>query len=235
MSDVPGFDPPGGHNSTNEEDEIPVPVPMEAFLSSGPAEAPAPHRTTIVPLRMGPLLVRTRNMSRWHRVRAAAVFRRDEAIGSLPAQYTVWALWCGQSAFSMHSMPCDRLPTDGVPICGTCEGRAMGAGRDGVVATVTAPADLLFTPTKVLTIPKVCPATVYREITWNRCECLLCGAFVKLRAGGGPYRSTWKPQRHGPQNMIPGCPLHAWSGMRLHPDGTVSCPCEQRPWTAQRE
>jgi DNA (cytosine-5)-methyltransferase 1 len=88
------------------------------------------------PLTRGPRFVRSKSMSRWHRVRDGVDYGTHIAYG----------LWCGTTAhLSAHRpqlLTHDRDPVDGMPVCGTCEGRALGAGHDNNEG----PRDLLFTP-----------------------------------------------------------------------------------------
>lgn len=109
------------------------PVRYEAPLTRS-----APQRRQPKPLRTGPRFVRGR--TRWHRVRSGTLHDHGEA----------WAMWCGQTRFGNDKPDTsDGLPTDGLPLCGTCEGRAAGAGHTSPLAL---PDDvgLLFRPARLV-------------------------------------------------------------------------------------
>lgn len=183
-------------------------------------------------LTHGPLLLRTRGMGRWHRPRSGSTWHRDGE------DLTAYSLWCGQSVSSHRKtsnggapgfITRSELPDDGVPLCGTCEGRAVGAGHAGIAVVVHSPAGLLFAPER-LTPPKVCPgveARLYEPVGdgYRVALCLACGNVEPLRgysnAGGG-----WMMlQRHPPgAGLVPGCPFHAWRGLVRDGD-SARCQC----------
>lgn len=107
--------------------------------------------------RMAPFLMKS--TGRVHRVRSARIYAHGPDL--LPCwggrQYHVGvSLWCGGSGFldgpTFSGPPRQRRdlllhePPDGSIICGTCEGRAVGAGQQSA-AWLTAPdRPLIFTP-----------------------------------------------------------------------------------------
>lgn len=180
----------------------------------------------LTPLTEGPLLLRTRGMSRWHRPRSGGVY-------SDPG-HTAFTLWCGQSVTSGGRpggfITSDALPGDGVPLCGPCEGRAVGAGHPGVAVAVRAGTKLLFDPER-LAPPRACPGGgrygIYDVLDDPRAgRCLVCGSVQPIRgysdAGGG-----WAVlQRHEPgPGLVDGCPFHAWRHLVRHGE-TVRCECQ---------
>lgn len=186
------------------------------------------------PVLEGPLLVRTRGMSRWHRVKSGVRFT-DQA-GRI-----CWHLWCGQAASSTATIGRDTLPTDGLPICGPCEGKALGAGYNGTAAIVNGEALLLFEPESQTKYrrPAVCPgarmtnylpAQVDSDGSIGRCAaCGLHTATTWRRRGRGYSYNGWetlKDHAPGPALVEP-CPFHAWDELALHNDQAV-CACTLR-------
>lgn len=175
-------------------------------------------------LTQGPLLLRTPGQGRWHRPRSGLRYIRPED------QWDTYQLWCGQGVSTGRRprpgaapglLGIEGLPDDGVPLCGTCEGRAIGAGHQSVAVTVTAPAGLLFQPSR-LDPPKVCPGsgdrsdrggTLWRAVdgNWRIAKCLVCGNLEPIR-GRSDYAGGWMViQKHAPgPDLTPGCPRHAW-------------------------
>lgn len=183
-------------------------------------------------LDRGPRFVRTRDMSRWHRVRSGVDYGAHRAFHA----------WCGYSVFDSPSprrtrfIGRDRDPVDGIPVCGTCEGRAIGAGH----ATNDGPRDLLFSPHP--RIPRWCPGSnraLYDPIEdargWPRVgTCLVCGAVEPIRASSRSYGTytTVGLRKHEPLELIDPCPFHAWRHLGAV-DGVVFCrPCNARPAVA---
>lgn len=166
------------------------------------------------PLATGPRYARSSGMSRWHRPRD----------GVRRADMVAYGLWCGQSVRDGEGfITADQAP-EGEPVCGTCEGRAIGAGQDSW------PDDsktLIFSPER-LTPPKRCPAsrtTWCEELSWNVGRCLACGTVAPMRASGGAYNPRWGLTNHPPgPALVPGCPFHAWRELHLI-DGRVACRC----------
>lgn len=165
-------------------------------------------------LREGPGYARTRNMSRWHRVRSAVQHTLDGE-----ARHVSYQAWCGQQLYSGSCRAVD-VPDDGAPVCGTCEGRAEGHNPQRP--------DLLFTPWD-LTPPAWCPSRlIYTQEGPNVGRCCLCGELAPIRAYGWNGRA--KIQRHLAKDLVAGCPFHAWREMTAV-DGVAVCRCQVPPWT----
>lgn len=209
-------------------------------------------------LRQGPALARSRGSTRWHRIRSATYYperpphpdalRYGWPTTTRPA-FTAFAYWCGQHQSTGRTshrpaagvMLRDALPDDGMPLCGTCEGRAIGAGHPPVAVAVLDGRALLFTPTR-LTPPRVCPGRPWVEYDArtpgaryprHRARCLLCGE-TDLRIAGGSRGYGWTALHPGTHEPGPGlvepCSFHAWGEMvaAVDEDGVqrVMCRCE---------
>jgi len=170
-------------------------------------------------LPSGPAYARTRQATRWHRVRSA-VTRYHSWDDSIT---TIYHLWCGQFA-STGSQRSSALTTDtvpqGEPSCGTCEGRWRGAQEDHPWLFVPRPDQR----------PKKCPgsrtATLY-EGDWPTYRCLVCGVHVGGWCGGG-YSGTWGLRTHAPgPDLIPPCGVHGYLRLVVN-DGRAECACEKR-------
>lgn len=176
------------------------------------------------PVHLGPLLARSTVTGRWHRPRSGV----QVTLPSKRQSHLAYRSWCGQTLFAHRSRFADTVP-DGDELCGTCEGRAVGAGH---VPIGIEPTELLvFRPASQYHQPPVCPAVKLRLVPhtegWPRwVACPACGEQTKIRATGGPYYSTVTLQRHPPgPALIDPCPFHGWSCLRL-PAGAgraVSC------------
>lgn len=176
-------------------------------------------------IESGPAYVRTRGMGRWHRVRSGQRVLREWS-GELVETYQTW---CGQIAGSNHrsgpALLTDEPPSDD-PLCGTCEGRFIGARTED---------RWLFQPRR-LDPPKRCPGShtmLVREDQgrYNRATCLVCGDVVKMGAHGGPYATRWDARVHEPgPGLIAGCPWHAWRELTLARDENgeqvAACRCQ---------
>lgn len=172
----------------------------------------------------GPCWVRSRNGTRWHRPRSGVVY---PAACWSPEPYTAWSLWCGQSAFDHRVIGRDEIPDDGVPCCGTCEGRAVGAGYPALLGDPLAPT--IFSP-HGLTPPKRCPGSRswphQRQGRIGTCD--VCGETLALRGGGGAYAPTDGLVNHAPgPGLVMGCEFHAWRRLVIREsDARVVCRCE---------
>jgi hypothetical protein len=166
-------------------------------------------------LTEGPRFVRTRAMSRWHRVRSGVRYGDGR---------TVYSLWC------TGAVQGDFLSTDDAPaedlVCGLCDGKAVGAGQepngpDGRT--------LVFQPRHV-TPPKNCPASrsssLYEELPGGRVgRCLACGDHQPLRAMGGPYNPRYAIVQHPTGTaLVAPCPFHRWRQLTIR-NGRVLCDC----------
>jgi len=182
---------------------------------------PATYSTVsldIEALTDGPRFVRTRGMSRWHRPRSGTRY---------PQGRVVYGCWCGYGVGGSERagafLAADEPPA-GEPVCGTCEGRAAGAGQDDSPTGRL----LLFSP-RDIDPPKNCPASrssLYEELPGGRVgRCLACGDLQPLRAMGGPYNSRYAiVQRLTGQALVPPCPFHRWRQLTAS-DGRVLCDC----------
>ena len=179
------------------------------------------ERPKDTPLTEGPTYARTRTMGRWHRLRSGYIRGRDGV--------QVWSFWCGQTSWDDRAAGVDIIP-DGLPVCGTCEGRAQGADATNE--------GLIFEPWD-LTPPRVCPGsgdTGHRSDTrlWmevgNRVgRCLVCQDLVPVRFGGGPFDGWEGLQQHAPgDGLLAGCPFHAWKHLARDGDRVV-CRCDLGP------
>jgi len=179
-----------------------------------------------LPLNEAPRYVRGRGNSRWHRVRSATIYPPRQAGDG----WTAYAYWCGQHVTDGgKSGPLwltDDLPAD-EPVCGTCVGRALGAGQDDIPAGLP---PLVFSP-RWQTPPTRCPGsrsrTLWTELPGPRCgRCLVCGDIVPIRVVGSGY-NAWGagPTNHAPgAELVEPCPFHAWSQL-VECDGRAVCGC----------
>lgn len=175
------------------------------------------------PVWEAPRYVRTREMTRWHRVRSG---RRRHSDGRV-----TWHLWCGQHLgdAEANAIAADAPPA-GEPACGTCEGRALGAGQDDNPLDV----DLAFEP-RGITPPAWCPGGGHRgpwvALADSVGRCLVCGHLGKLSWRRYPHDGqTFQPHRPGP-DLVEACPFHGWKQFGAR-DGQLFCqPCTDGwPW-----
>jgi hypothetical protein len=175
-----------------------------------------------LPLTSGPRYLRGPRNGRWHRPRAAVQY----------PERLVWTLWCGPAMFDRPDEPvlrADETPA-GEPVCGTCVGRALGAGQDEVPPDLPA---LTFSP-RWLSPPRHCPGSR----AWDLFDrpagsahgsvgvCLACGDLVAVRTMGGPWRGYVATIQHAPgPGLVSGCPFHAWQHIRRRPSGRAGCVC----------
>ncbi len=173
---------------------------------------------TSTPLTEAPRYMRGRLHSRWHRPRSGTVY----------ATFTSVHFWCGQGARLEGLIGTDEVPVDD-QACGTCEGRALGAGRDPLPDGMP---DLLFTPygTKP---PAFCPGSapgLFAAAGPRVGRCLACGVLEPVRAKGSPYNPSVGLVRHRPgADLISACPWHGWRRITKRKDGTAGCACGYRP------
>ena len=180
---------------------------------------PQPHWPRATALRTGPRWLRGR--TRWHRVRSGVRYAdRDHA---------TFHLWCGQMLFE-HRVPAaaDLPPEDGVPFCGTCEGRAVGAGHPSPLPIPDGA--LVFSPERLIP-PRWCPGGgtgsarhLAEKVAQRVMRCGACGELVPMK------NATWREWRESPRQhepgagLVPGCPLHAWRHLVRTTEG-VACQC----------
>ncbi|MFD4569345.1 hypothetical protein ACFWOX_33910 [Streptomyces sp. NPDC058467] len=170
-------------------------------------------------LTSGPRFVRTRGMSRWHRPRSGRRY---------PGDRVVYDAWCGYGIGGgrrVGAFLAAEEPPHGEPVCGTCEGRAAGAGQDDSPTGRL----LLFSP-RDIDPPKNCPASrssvLFEELPGGRVgRCLACGDMQPLRAMGGPYNPRYAIVQHPTGSaLVPPCPFHRWRQLTAR-DGRVLCDC----------
>lgn len=180
---------------------------------------PSGHEANMSPLLTAPRYMRGSEMSRWHRPRSAICFHdQDDRVS--------YQWWCGQHV-SRNLISCDQ-PPPGEPVCGTCEGRAVGAGQDDWPDQSKT---LLFSPHR-LTTPKVCPGSqrddLYEELSRSVVRCLACGEIVAGRCyGSRPWYGPagWGAKKHEPgPGLVAGCPFHAWRHLVKRGD-RIGCSC----------
>ncbi|QLF83224.1 hypothetical protein QEN61_gp40 [Streptomyces phage Eklok] len=182
-------------------------------------------RTDAEPLDTAPRFVRTGGMSRWHRPRSG-VRTTDNR--------TIYAVWCGQHVGGLRAartmLTAETVP-DGLPVCATCDGRAVGAGQeqDGPAGR-----RLLYGP-RSLTPPRWCPASrsaLYEPLPGGTTgRCLACSDTHPIRAMGGPYASRAAIVQHPPgAALFAPCPFHRWRRPTATAAG-LHCMCG-RPLTA---
>jgi len=178
------------------------------------------HYGDAIPLTRGPRLVRTQGMGRWHRPRSGVFLTRHDR--------TVLHVWCGQGVQAADAITATDLPA-GEFLCGTCEGRAVGAGHPATGTPLNEA--LLFEPRSQAPPPARCPSYrlmehEVRDITWGRVfPCPACGEATRMRAAGGPYNSHLVIEGHAPgPDLYPPCPFHRWDWPSLR-DGVVRCGC----------
>lgn len=197
-----------------------MPVALLPPITSGPSRPPE-----ATPLTTGPRYVRGRGNSRWHRARA----------GYRQSGRTLFVFWCGPHRWDRpedRAWLTDDLP-EREPVCGTCVGRALGAGQDQVPADLP---PLVFSP-RWITPPRLCPGSGSEQLIGEPPApaqgsvgvCLACGDLVAVRSMGGPWNPRYGLQRHvaGP-GLVPACPWHAWQYIGRRNDDTAGCRCGWR-------
>lgn len=181
------------------------------------------------PLAEAPEFVRTAGMSRWHRPRSGVAY---------PDGRRHYDVWCGYGVGTSNragSALAVDVRTDDLPVCATCDGRAVGAGQitDGPSGRV-----LAFTP-RYQTPPRWCPGSrsyvLYEALPGGTVgRCLACGDMHPLRAMGGPYAGGYGITQHPPgAALLAPCPWHAWRQFTATA-GRPHCACGQ-PLTTARE
>jgi hypothetical protein len=183
------------------------------------------HLGRWVPVERFAPLVRTKAMGRWHRPRSGE--RRVDPDGALQA--VSLQLWCGQCV-RMPALTADEVP-DGEKLCGTCEGRAVGAGYPAIAGEPAMP--LLHQPVSSRPPPPICPAVRRRLVPtpppgkWPATvACPACGELVRIRAyGSGSSGGGVTLQRHPPgAGLMAPCPFHRWDQLVLR-DQRAVCSC----------
>ena len=174
-----------------------------------------------MPLNSARRYARGRSNSRWHRIRAGMQWPS----GRVSLQY-----WCGQQVSDSPDgdqlWTVDELPESELA-CGTCVGRALGAGQDDVPADLP---PLRFDP-RWQTPPRHCPGSrserLWVQVSASVGRCLACGEFVGIRAmGGGGYNyGYFGAVQHDPgPGLVAPCPFHAWHRL-VRRGEDVACAC----------
>lgn len=176
-------------------------------------------------LAEGPRFVRTGGMSRWHRPRSGVLMADGR---------TIYTVWCGQQVGGLSraaAMQTAETVPDDLPVCATCDGRAVGAGQES-----DGPANrrLLYGP-RTLTPPRWCPGsrTDLHEVlpggTVGRC--LACRDTHPIRAMGCSYASRAAIVQHPPgEALFAPCAFHRWRHPARTAEGHLACACG-RPLT----
>jgi len=204
---------------------VKLPLMRDAWpLYSGPA------KRTIRVTKMAPF-VATKAMTRSHRPRHARIYVYEN-----PKVRDRWHqtrlsvdLWCGQIARNptLHS-----VPMDGLPLCGTCEGRAVGAGYPTTEELINGDADLtryplLFSPRQDFAPPGRCPNLDCDDVpgTGSYC-CVVCGHLGRWAQGNGYCTANHMAHHKPADGMCPPCPNHAWNELKWHPRSRwLACKC----------
>lgn len=172
-------------------------------------------------IESGPTFVRTRLSTRWHRIRSGVRWLAAYDPDNIRESYMAW---CGPAIGTTRSGPpiFTDAPPAKEPLCGTCEGRAIGADPEHP--------EWLFMP-RGATPPKLCPGSQtmwVREDQGHRARgtCLVCQDVVKLRGFGGAYNWNYGIQRHAPgPGLVAPCELHGWRHL-LRMGDLITCRCE---------
>lgn len=176
-----------------------------------------------LPINSARRYVRGAGNSRWHRVRSGAQY---------PTGRVVLNYWCGPGAHDGPDLDrllyADELPPL-EPACGTCVGRALGAGQDAVPADLP---PLRFDP-RWLQPPAKCPGSRSRTL-WapipngghNVGRCLVCADVLAVRVVGRGYDAYGAgPVFHPPgRGLVGPCPFDAWNRLTVKGD-RVGCAC----------
>lgn len=169
--------------------------------------------------------------ARWHRTRFAIALPADHF---RPESTIVVTTWCGTTVFASDAFTTDDT-LDGFPVCGGCEGRALGAGLPGIVALIdVTKTGAMFEPDCItrFKVPKACPGRHLEPLALDRPSesvgvCAACGMVAPIRR---PMRystvSDWQIRDHTPTaDLVEPCPRHAWDDL-IHHNGVTACRCE---------
>ncbi len=174
---------------------------------------------------------RGRYEARWHRSRSAV---RLPVADYRPIPRVVVTAWCGTSVFAGEAFTTDDA-LDGFPVCGACEGKALGAGLPGVVALLdVTKTGVIFEPDGVTKFkpPKVCPGRMVEPLALDRPSegvgvCAACGVVAPIKRPRTRYAvEGWAIKDHAPSaSLVEPCRRHAWDDL-AHFDGVTKCRCE---------
>lgn len=169
-------------------------------------------------LTAAPMFGRNRKMSRWHIPRTGTVYANGRI---------VYGVWCSASYLTVgKSLMVDEIPSDDTtPICGTCVGRAVGAGHSLPIVSVEHEGGLVFEPRYIRT-PRVCPGsklTAWHHVNDRIGRCFVCGEYETISGGSRGYGWIAPHLRmHAPADgLVKPCPFHAWD--RITAEGRCSC------------
>lgn len=175
---------------------------------------------------------RGRYEARWHRTRCAT---RLEALGDLLPERVAVTAWCGTTVHMNEAFSTDDA-LDGFPVCGACEGKAMGAGLPGVVTLLDVTrTGVIFEPDAVTKFraPKVCPGKYLEPLALDRASesvgvCAACGMVAPIkRAMRYSTVSDWQIKDHPPTtSLVAPCQRHAWDDL-AHENGVTECRCRR--------
>jgi hypothetical protein len=176
------------------------------------------------PVLHAPRYVRTSRSTRWHRPRYGKRFSDQHPWAPGKETFTVW---CGQGVGARLQQPLlwsGSVP-DGEPVCGTCEGRALGAGQD---PTPEGMPGLVFSGRYGLA-PEWCPGGGTKLAVphdGNRvATCRVCRRVEPMRACGGRYHADWKLAAHEATTLPDPCPEHGWYSLVPNGPADVRCAC----------
>lgn len=174
---------------------------------------------------------RGRYDARWHRSRSAV---RLPVADYRPIPRVVVTAWCGTSVFAGEAFTTDDA-LDGFPVCGACEGKALGAGLPGVVALLdVTKTGVIFEPNSVAKFkpPKVCPGRMVEPLALDRPSegvgvCAACGVVAPIKRPRTRHAvEEWAIKDHAPSaSLVEPCRRHAWDDL-AHFDGVTKCRCE---------
>lgn len=205
-------------------------APSTALLPPPPTWGAAPRGERILDDGPAFILSPSRRARYCHRPRSGWV--RDGG------RRRTFQTWCGQLVYQPIELHAPDVVT---PLCGACEGKAVGAGWPTAeqVATGTGADPRFpqrFTPRSHWDPPRVCPGSelelhLPHPDNWRRGTCMVCLADVKLRARGTWHHPTFGAVTHTPEHMIPPCRVHGWLHLTwLDPDRyLVGCRCRLHP------
>lgn len=174
---------------------------------------------------------RRRYEARWHRSRSAVRL----PVGTYrPVPVVVVTAWCGSTVFAHEAFATDDA-LDGFPVCGACEGKALGAGLPGVVALLdVTKTGVIFEPNSVTKFkpPKVCPGRMVEPLALDRPSegvgvCAACGVVAPIKRPRTRHAvEEWAIKDHAPSaSLVEPCRRHAWDDL-AHFDGVTKCRCE---------
>jgi hypothetical protein len=172
-----------------------------------------------IALKAAPMFGRTKSMQRWHIPRAGVLHDHTRV------SYSVWcsATYLDPTSSKRPALLVDEI-TDDLPVCGTCVGRAQGAGHAVPVVAVTHEAGIVFEPRHIRR-PRTCPGAKTSEwhpVNFRVGRCKVCDEYMPIRARGGPYDSHTALAAHEPgPGLVNPCPFHAWDRITL--EGICSC------------